>query len=198
MNPNVILLISPINLFHFPAQKEGPILHFAFLVRRFELMRKGIYLLILASVLVLGFWTMVGSAQETVSKEDVVAKSSNLSVLSESLDKLQQQAADAKASADNAWMLMSAALVLLMTGPGLALFYGGLVRKKNVLATMMQSFSLMALVTVLWALFGYSLAFHEGNKIVPAWVTSFSAVWVRCPMRITPPRSRSRPSWSTS
>jgi len=129
-------------------------------------MRKGIYLLILASVLVLGFWTMVGSAQETVSKEDVVAKSSNLSVLSESLDKLQQQAADAKASADNAWMLMSAALVLLMTGPGLALFYGGLVRKKNVLSTMMQSFSLMALVTVLWALFGYSLAFHEGNKIV--------------------------------
>ena len=129
-------------------------------------MRKGIYLLILASVLVLGFWTVVGSAQETVSKEDVVAKSSNLSVLSESLDKLQQQAADAKASADNAWMLMSAALVLLMTGPGLALFYGGLVRKKNVLSTMMQSFSLMALVTVLWALFGYSLAFHEGNKIV--------------------------------
>ena len=129
-------------------------------------MRKGIYLLILASVLVLGFGTTVGSAQETVSKEDVVAKSSNLSVLSESLDKLQQQAADAKASADNAWMLMSAALVLLMTGPGLALFYGGLVRKKNVLATMMQSFSLMALVTVLWALFSYSLAFHEGNKII--------------------------------
>ena len=81
-------------------------------------MRKGIYLLIFASGLVLGFGTMVGSAQETVSKEDVITKSSNLSVLSESLDKLQQQAADAKASADNAWMLMSAALVLLMTGPG--------------------------------------------------------------------------------
>jgi len=129
-------------------------------------MRKGICFLILASVLVLGFGTMVGSAQEPVSKEDVVAKPSNLSVSWESFDKLQQQAADAKASADNAWMLMSAALVLLMTGPGLALFYGGLVRKKNVLATMMQSFSLMALVTVLWALFGYSLAFHEGNKII--------------------------------
>ncbi len=60
------------------------------------------------------------------------------------LARLEQQAADAKSSADNAWMLTSAALVLMMTGPGLALFYGGLVRKKNVLGTMMQSFGLMA------------------------------------------------------
>jgi len=64
---------------------------------------------------------------------------------------------------DNAWMLTCSALVLMMTGPGLALFYGGLVRKKNVLATMMQSFILMALVTVLWAIYGYSVAFSEGN-----------------------------------
>jgi len=82
------------------------------------------------------------------------------------LAKLEQQAADARSSADNAWMLMSAALVLMMTGPGLALFYGGLVRKKNVLATMMQSFALMAIVTLLWALFGYSLAFGPGNSFV--------------------------------
>ncbi|MCI0391775.1 MAG: ammonium transporter [Acidobacteria bacterium] len=67
-------------------------------------------------------------------------------------------------SGDNAWMLASAALVLLMTGPGLALFYGGLVRKKNVLATMMQSFILMAVVTVLWAFYGYSIAFAEGTS----------------------------------
>jgi Amt family ammonium transporter len=60
-------------------------------------------------------------------------------------------------------MLVSAALVLMMTGPGLALFYGGLVRRKNVLGTMMQSFVLMAWVTVLWALIGYSLAFAEGS-----------------------------------
>src|SRR5437016_1127187 len=53
--------------------------------------------------------------------------------------KLEQQIVDAKSSADNSWMLTSSALVLMMTGPGLALFYGGLVRKKNVLATMMQS-----------------------------------------------------------
>jgi ammonium transporter, Amt family len=63
-------------------------------------------------------------------------------------------------------MLVSAALVLMMTGPGLALFYGGLVRKKNVLGTMMQSFVLMAVVTVLWAVVGYSLAFGEGSPVV--------------------------------
>jgi ammonium transporter, Amt family len=69
----------------------------------------------------------------------------------------------AQLSGDNAWMLTSAALVLMMTGPGLALFYGGLVRRKNVLGTMMHSFVLMAIVTVLWAVYGYSLAFGEGN-----------------------------------
>jgi ammonium transporter, Amt family len=82
------------------------------------------------------------------------------------LAKLEQQAADAKSSADNAWMLVSSALVLMMTGPGLALFYGGLVRKKNVLATMMQSFAMMAIVTVLWALVEYSLAFGSGNSFI--------------------------------
>ena len=82
------------------------------------------------------------------------------------LAKLEQQAADAKSSADNAWMLTSAALVLMMTGPGLALFYGGLVRKKNVLGTMMQSLALMAVVTVLWGLFGYSLSFGPGNSFI--------------------------------
>jgi Amt family ammonium transporter len=69
----------------------------------------------------------------------------------------------AQSAGDNAWMLVSAALVLLMTGPGLALFYGGLVRPKNVLSTMMHSFILMAVVTVIWAIVGYSLAFGEGS-----------------------------------
>ena len=54
----------------------------------------------------------------------------------------------------------------MMTGPGLALFYGGLVRRKNVLGTMMQSFIMMAVVTVLWAIVGYSLAFGEGNAFI--------------------------------
>src|SRR5688572_27195036 len=65
---------------------------------------------------------------------------------------------------DNAWMLVSAALVLMMTGPGLALFYGGLVRKKNVLSTFMHSMFLMGLMSVLWVVYGYSMAFGEGNN----------------------------------
>ena len=72
---------------------------------------------------------------------------------------LETAVKNAQSAGDNAWMLVSSALVLMMTGPGLALFYGGLVRRKNVLGTMMQSFILMAVVTVLWAVVGYSLAF---------------------------------------
>jgi Amt family ammonium transporter len=86
---------------------------------------------------------------------------------------LEQQAADAKSSADNAWMLTSSALVLMMTGPGLALFYGGLVRKKNVLGTMMQSFAMMAVITVLWAIVGYSLAFGAGNGFIGGFHNAF-------------------------
>ncbi len=87
--------------------------------------------------------------------------------------KLEQQVAAAQSAGDNAWMLTSAALVLMMTGPGLALFYGGLVRKKNVLGTMMQSFAMMALISVLWALFGYSLAFGPGNSVIGGFEHAF-------------------------
>jgi len=66
-------------------------------------------------------------------------------------------------SGDTAWMLTSTALVLLMTIPGLALFYGGMVRKKNVLATVMQSFAITCVVTILWMVMGYSLAFMPGS-----------------------------------
>src|SRR5438067_2696131 len=69
-------------------------------------------------------------------------------------------------SGDTAWMLTSMALVLMMTVPGLALFYGGMVRKMNVLATVMQSFAVTCLVTVLWMIVGYSLAFTEGNAFI--------------------------------
>ena len=69
-------------------------------------------------------------------------------------------------NADNAWMLTSSALVLMMTGPGLALFYGGLVRRKNVLSVMMQSFAMMALVSLLWAVVSYSLAFDAGTSFI--------------------------------
>ncbi len=79
---------------------------------------------------------------------------------------LQQAIRTAQTSGDNGWMLMSAALVLLMTGPGLALYYGGLVRRKNILSTMMQSFAMMGLVSILWAIAGYSLAFGHGNAFI--------------------------------
>ena len=79
--------------------------------------------------------------------------------------KLDQRISAAQSSGDNAWMLVSAALVLMMTGPGLAIFYGGLVRQKNTLAIMMQSFALMGLITVLWALVGYSLCFGSGTLV---------------------------------
>ena len=62
-------------------------------------------------------------------------------------------------SGDTAWMLTSSALVLMMTIPGLALFYGGMVRKKNVLATLAQSFGATCIITVLWMIIGYSIAF---------------------------------------
>ncbi len=68
-------------------------------------------------------------------------------------------------SGDNAWVLASAALVLMMTAPGLILFYGGLVRTKNVLSTMMHSLILMAVVSALWMIFGYGLAFGAGNAV---------------------------------
>ncbi len=85
-------------------------------------------------------------------------------------------AADAKLDAgDTAWMLTSIALVLMMTIPGLALFYAGMVRKKNILATMMQSFSICALISVLWMVAGYSLAFGNGN----AWIGDLSRLLLR-------------------
>ncbi len=76
---------------------------------------------------------------------------------------------------DTAWMLTSTALVLLMTIPGLALFYGGMVRKQNVLTIMMQSFAITCLVTILWMVVGYSLVFSEGNAIIGGFGNLFLA-----------------------
>ncbi len=81
---------------------------------------------------------------------------------------------------DTAWMLTSTALVLMMTIPGLGLFYGGMVRKKNVLSTVMQSFAITCLVTVLWMILGYSLAFTEGSM----------NAYHRQPVEVVPRRSR--------
>ena len=77
-------------------------------------------------------------------------------------------------SGDTAWMLTSTALVLFMTIPGLALFYGGMVRKKNVLATLMQSFAITCVVTIVWVVVGYSIAFTPGGMFIG----SFSRVFM--------------------
>ncbi|RMD68754.1 MAG: ammonium transporter, partial [Gammaproteobacteria bacterium] len=84
-------------------------------------------------------------------------------------------AEDTLNAGDTAWMLTSTALVLLMTIPGLALFYGGMVRAKNVLSVLMQCFSITALVTVLWVLYAYSLAFGEGS----AWVGGLGKAFLK-------------------
>jgi Amt family ammonium transporter len=75
-------------------------------------------------------------------------------------------AAPAPNKGDTAWMLVATLLVIMMSIPGLALFYGGLVRSKNMLSVLMQVFSIFALITVLWAIYGYSLAFTQGNAFI--------------------------------
>jgi Amt family ammonium transporter len=102
----------------------------------------------------------------TVTPSAASASSDSAKAVADKLNQLEQRVTAAQANADNAWMLVSAALVLMMTGPGLALFYGGLVRHKNVLAIMMQSFALVALITVLWALVGYSLCFGGNGPVI--------------------------------
>ena len=109
-----------------------------------------------ASLLFLAFVTIVATSLTAVGQQADPETARRLA-------QVEAAASTAQSGADNAWMLVSAALVLMMTGPGLALFYGGLVRKKNVLATMAQSFALMAVVTVLWGFYGYSIAFAEGT-----------------------------------
>ena len=100
--------------------------------------------------------TLANAADTGASLEQRVAR----------LEQASQPAAPAINTGDNAWLLASCALVLMMTAPGLILFYGGLVRSKNVLSTMMHSLILMALVSTLWMLFGYSMAFAPGNAFV--------------------------------
>ncbi len=104
-------------------------------------------------------------AQEAYAEENKAPK----------LEDVQQQANDAALAGHNAWMLTSCALVLFMTAPGLAMFYSGLVRKKNVLGVIMQCLFLMALMTVLWALCGYSLAFGGDGP----WIGDFEYVFMQ-------------------
>jgi Amt family ammonium transporter len=135
-------------------------------------LRSGIFMLIRAVRLpilsvFLGFPSLA-FAQSTASAPAAQGPvtQAQLAALQQAIQHAQAATAAAQSAGDNAWMLTSAALVLLMTGPGLALFYGGLVRKKNILGTMMQSFAMMGLVSILWAVAGYSLAFGHGNLFI--------------------------------
>jgi Amt family ammonium transporter len=120
--------------------------------------RKWFKLLIFLALALIPAWTLAQTATATPAAQAPATQAQ--------ITALQQAVQNAQMSGDNAWMLTSAALVLLMTGPGLALFYGGLVRRKNILSTMMQSFAMMGLVSILWALVGYSLAFGHGNMFI--------------------------------
>ena len=112
------------------------------------------------------FLALVGIPAWSLAQTAATAPAGQAPATQAQIAALQQAVQNAQMSGDNAWMLTSAALVLLMTGPGLALFYGGLVRRKNILGTMMQSFAMMGMVSILWALVGYSLAFGHGNMFV--------------------------------
>ena len=108
-----------------------------------------------------------------ISPAALLAQSPTTTTINDKLADIEKRVTSAQSSADNAWMLTSAALVLLMTGPGLALFYGGLVRRKNTLAIMMQSFMLMAVISVLWALVGYSLCFGGNGPVIGGFEHAF-------------------------
>jgi len=113
--------------------------------------------------LALLFLLTAGSA---LAQPEITPESESVDSTDQRIARLEAQLESSEGAADNAWILVCSALVLMMTGPGLALFYGGLVRKKNILSTMMQSFILMAIVTIIWAVVGFSLAFAPGNGFI--------------------------------
>ena len=118
------------------------------------LVRWGVLSMFLAATVAVG-WPASASAQEAIQAASEESTDAPAEAPTSTLDK-----------GDNAWMLTSSALVLFMTAPGLAMFYGGLVRKKNVLGVIMQCIFLMGLMTILWATVGYSLAFGGSD----AWI----------------------------
>ncbi len=144
-------------------------------------MQKWVLKLMLCGALAIGapaFAEDAASAPAADKAASAVVADATASAPAAAAEKPASAAAEAPASAaapaaevkldrgDTAWMLISSALVLFMTIPGLALFYGGMVRKKNVLATLMQSFAIACAVTIVWMVIGYSLAFAPGNSFI--------------------------------
>ena len=109
-------------------------------------------------LVLMGFLLLALAASSAWAETGATTVESRLAAL-----EARANAASGIDNGDNAWLLVSSALVLMMSAPGLILFYGGLVRQKNVLGTMMHSLVLMGVVSVLWVLFGYSMAFGQGN-----------------------------------
>ena len=128
-------------------------------------LRKLIFLLLLGAPALTLAQTVDAATQARITALEQTVKASQAAT-GQALKAGQAATAQAQTSGDNAWILVSAALVLLMTSPGLTLFYGGLVRRKNILGTMMQSFAMMGIITLLWAAVGYSLAFGHGNGFI--------------------------------
>jgi Amt family ammonium transporter len=129
-------------------------------------MRLRVAKVFLATLFALIFSGSVLCVTPAVAQMPATPQTDRLAALEKRADENAAAIAAAQTAGDNGWMLVSAALVLMMSGPGLALFYGGLVRKKNILGTMMQTFAMMAVITVLWALLTYSLAFSSGNAFI--------------------------------
>jgi ammonium transporter, Amt family len=131
-------------------------------------------------VLMVGGMVLGGTAAvaQTATATAGTSDAARLAALEKQTADNTAAAAAAQSAGDNAWMLVSAALVLMMSGPGLALFYGGLVRKKNILGTMMQTFAMMAVITVLWALVTYSLAFGDGGGHFQAFIGGLHNVFL--------------------
>jgi Amt family ammonium transporter len=121
---------------------------------------------------VAGFLTLCLAANLALAQEEAdvratdeeAAAAATETPAAPTLEEVNTKADAAALAGHNAWMLTSAALVLFMTAPGLAMFYGGLVRKKNVLSVIMQCLFLMCMMTVIWALYGYSLAFGDPDS----------------------------------
>jgi Amt family ammonium transporter len=109
---------------------------------------------------------LVAGCFTTAARAQVAAAAQTQQQVQQHLQQLDTAVQNAQLSADNGWMLVCAALVLMMTIPGLALFYGGLVRKKNVLSTMMHSFAMAGIISVVWAFVGFSLCFGSGTRFI--------------------------------
>jgi Amt family ammonium transporter len=129
-------------------------------------------------VLLLLLGTFAGAA---LAQTDATRSTDRIAALEKAAGQNAVAIANAQSAGDNAWMLTSAALVLMMSGPGLALFYGGLVRKKNILGTMMQTFAMMA-----------------ETPSSGACIMRSCTAWACFPIRIMRPPFRCRPTWCTS